>query len=258
MDFGAASGRDRGGAGFPGSALAGAVPAPGRKGAGAVTCARGAAVGERAGTGPHLGRYEAVKEACPGALQEPPGQAIITAEKCCPELFKAISSSYTDVRDIEKVIDDASEEFLKEYRDMLYEEKGLEENTLVATESVMKQLKQMDVDAPVVKGTEIESYLIAKANDKLGLIYEAKEEASKRSDEDDAWYYVSMTNWFILKCWFAKYGKRVSKEGKTKFENIMRSMEPSDFAYIKKYIPEDFEWTDENFENLEDEIKNQT
>lgn len=184
--------------------------------------------------------------------------SIITAERCCPELFKAISSSYTDVRDIEKVIDDASEEFLKEYRDMLYEEKGLEENTLVATESVMKQLKQMDVDAPVVKGTEIESYLIAKANDKLGLIYEAKEEASKRSDEDDAWYYVSMTNWFTLKCWFAKYGKRVSKEGKTKFENIMRSMEPSDFAYIKKYIPEDFEWTDENFENLEDEIKNQT
>ena len=79
-DFGAAPGRDRGGAGFPGSALAGAVPAPGRKGAGAVTCARGAAAGERAGTGPHLGRYGAVKEACPGALQEPPGQAIITVK----------------------------------------------------------------------------------------------------------------------------------------------------------------------------------
>ena len=62
---------------------------------------------------------------------------------------------------------------------MLYEEKGLEENTLVATESVMKQLEQMDIDVPIVKGTEIESYLVAKANDKLGLIYQAKEEAKK-------------------------------------------------------------------------------
>ena len=71
---------DGGGAGLSGSALAGAVPAPGRKGAGAATCARGAAAGKRAGTGPHLGRYGAVKEACPGALQEPPGQAIITVK----------------------------------------------------------------------------------------------------------------------------------------------------------------------------------
>ena len=72
--------RARGFAGLSGSALAGAVPAPGRKGAGAATSARGAAAGERTGTGPHLGRYGAVKEACPGALQEPPGQAIITVK----------------------------------------------------------------------------------------------------------------------------------------------------------------------------------
>ena len=48
--------------------------------AGTATCARGAAAGKRAGTGPHLGRYGVVKEACPGALQEPPGQAIITVK----------------------------------------------------------------------------------------------------------------------------------------------------------------------------------
>ena len=79
-DFGAAPGRDRGGAGLSGSALAGAVPAPGRKGAGAATSDRGTAAGKRAGTGPNLGQYGAVKEACPGALQEPSGQAIITTE----------------------------------------------------------------------------------------------------------------------------------------------------------------------------------
>lgn len=184
--------------------------------------------------------------------------SVITAERCCPELFKAISDSYTDVKDIKDVLDDASEEFLKEYRDMLYEEKGLEDNTLVATESVMKQLQQMDINTPVVKGTEIESYLIAKANDKLGLIYEAKQAASRRDAEDDAWYYVRESSWLSLKCWFNKYCKRVSKEGKEQFEKIMNCLEPSDFSYIRKYIPEGFEWTKENFDELEEQIKNQT
>lgn len=184
--------------------------------------------------------------------------SVVTAETCCPELFKAISDSYTDVKDITDVLDDASDDFLQQYRDMLYEEKGLEENTLVATESVMRQLEQMDVDMPIVKGTEIESYLIAKANDKLGLIYQAKEAASKKSDEDDAWHYVRNSNWMSLKCWFDKYCKRISKEGKERFASIMNRMEPSDLYHIRKYIPEDFIWTKENFEDLEMQIKNQT
>ena len=42
-----------------------AVPALSRKGAGAATCARGAAAGTRAGTGPHLGRYDALVSKTP-------------------------------------------------------------------------------------------------------------------------------------------------------------------------------------------------
>lgn len=183
--------------------------------------------------------------------------SIVTADICCPELFKAISDSYTDVRDITDVLDEASDDFLKQYRDMLYEEKGLEENTLVATESVMRQLQQMDVDMPIIKGTEIESYLVAKANDKLGLIYEAKEAASKKDDEDDAWQYVRNSNWMSLKCWFDKYCKRISKEGKEQFAKIMNRIEPSDMSYIRKYIPEDFVWTEDNFDNLGEQTKNQ-
>ena len=184
--------------------------------------------------------------------------SVVTAETCCPELFKAISDSYTDIKDITDVLDDASDDFLQQYRDMLYEEKGLEKNTLVATESVMRQLEQMDVDMPIVKGTEIESYLIAKANDKLGLIYQAKEAASKKSDEDDAWHYVRNSNWMSLKCWFDKYCKRISKEGKERFASIMNRMEPSDLYHIKKHLPEGFIWTEENFDDLEEQIKNRT
>ena len=184
--------------------------------------------------------------------------SVVTAETCCPELFKAISDSYTDVKDITDVLDDASDDFLQQYRDMLYKEKGLEENTLVATESVMRQLEQMDIDMPIVKGTEIESYLIAKANDKLGLIYQAKEAASKKSDEDDAWYSVRSSSWMSLKCWFDKYCKHISKEGKERFASIMNRMEPSVLCHIKKYLPEGFIWTEENFADLEEQIKNRT
>ena len=110
----------------------------------------------------------------------------------------------------------------------------------------------------IVKGTEIESYLVAKANDKLGLIYQAKEEVKKKTSEEDAWGYVLDSRWFTLKVWFTKYCKRISKEGKAEFEKILKYSEPSDLYYINKYIPDDFEWTEENFINLAEQIKNQT
>lgn len=190
-------------------------------------------------------------------LKQLTAQSVITAEGCNPELFRAISDSYTDIKDIKEVLDDANESFLMEYRDMLYAEKNLEEDTLVATKSVMKQLEQMDIDIPVIEGTEIESYLIAKANDKLGLIYEAQEQANKKENENDAWYYVGTSNWIKLRYWMSQYGKRISKEGKKEFEKIIKCFEPSSLYNIQTYIPEDFEWTKENFKELEEQYKNQ-
>lgn len=190
-------------------------------------------------------------------LKQLTAQSVITAEGCNPELFRAISDSYTDIKDIKEVLDDANESFLMEYRDMLYAEKNLEEDTLVATKSVMKQLEQMDIDIPVIEGTEIESYLIAKANDKLGLIYEAQEQANKKENENDAWYYVGTSNWIKLRYWMNQYGKRISKEGKKEFEKIIKCFEPSSLYNIQTYIPEDFEWTKENFKELEEQYKNQ-
>lgn len=184
--------------------------------------------------------------------------SVITAEECSTELFKAISDSCTDIKDIKEVLDDASDEFLKEYRDMLYDEKNLDENTLVATNSVMKQLKQMNVDVPVIEGSEIESYLIAKANNKLGLIHEAEEKVSRVMKEDDAWYWVKTSAWMDLKCWFNQYCKNLEQEAKDEFEKIAEDLKPYELDYIDKYIEEDFIWTYDNFEKLEEQIKNQT
>lgn len=191
-------------------------------------------------------------------LRKLTASSVVTSEGCAPELFKAISRSCVDVRDIEEVIEDASTEFLEEYRDMLYEKMGLEENTLIATESVMKQLEQMDIDVPVAKGSEIESYLVAKANDKLGIIYEAKEQVQKRDEEVDAWDYIMDSHWFKIKCWINKYKDEVAKIAIDDLEHIIFTWKPSSLYYIEKYIPEDFEWSEENFEELKEQTKNQT
>ena len=178
--------------------------------------------------------------------------SVVSAETCSPELFKAISDSCVDIKDITDVLDDASEEFLQEYRDMLYASKGLEENTLVATESVMRQLQQMDIDTPVIKGTEIESYLIAKANDKLGLIFEAEEVVNSKSNEEEAWSEIPQTTFFALRCWLEEYQGCLPEDAIDSLESIIRRCRPSSFSYVSKYFPMDFQWTLENYEVLKE------
>ena len=170
-------------------------------------------------------------------------KSFATAESCHPKLFKAISSSVVDVRDIEDVIDEASEEFLMEYRNMFYEKKGLEENTLVATESVMKQLEQMDVDVPVVKGKEIESYLIAKANDKMGLIEEAKEEIQAKSNKESALDLFKTSNYRKVMEIFIKIKKYLPKRWQKEFLDVANSMKPYRFCDIADMIPDDFDYS---------------
>lgn len=182
--------------------------------------------------------------------------SVVTAEHCAPEIFRAISDSYTDVKDIKEVLDDASTTFLEEYRDMLYKEKNLEENTLVATDSVVKQLRQMEVDAPIVKGSEIESYLIAKANDKLGLIYEAEYQARIKSNTDDAIDYLIISDFRLLMEWFYKYKKYLPKQAIKEFEHeVAYQLEPSDVSYISEYIPKNFKWTVQELKDLRVKIK---
>ena len=177
-------------------------------------------------------------------------KSFATAESCHPKLFKAISSSVVDVRDIEDVIDEASDDFLMEYRNMFYEKKGLEENTLVATESVMKQLEQMDVDVPVVKGTEIESYLIAKANDKMGLIEKAKEEIQAKSNKESALDSFKTSNYRKVMEIFIKIKKYLPKRWQKEFLDVANSMKSYRFWDIEDMIPDEFDYSIESCNEL--------
>ena len=183
-------------------------------------------------------------------------QSIVTAEECNKEIFDAITKSCVDVRDIEEVIDEASESFLEEYREQFYYENNLEENTLVATESVMKQLEQMDIDVPVVKGTEIQSYLIAKANDKLGIIEEAKEAIKNKDEKEKAFDNLKSSTYSKFMMWFLENKKYLTKKAQASFLEILKSwsLRPNNFEYIKAFIPEDFDYTNESIDRLKEEI----
>ena len=181
-------------------------------------------------------------------------QSIVTAEECNKEIFDAITKSCVDVRDIEEVIDEASESFLEEYREQFYEENELEENTLVATESVMKQLEQMDIDVPVVKGTEIQSYLIAKANDKLGIIEEAKEAIKNKDEKEEAFDDFKNSKYARLMNWFHTNKHYLPKKAQIPFLDIMKTMVPYGFYKISDSIPEEFDYSDESIKALKEEI----
>ena len=183
-------------------------------------------------------------------------QSIVTAEECNKEIFDAITKSCVDVRDIEEVIDEASESFLEEYREQFYYENNLEENTLVATESVMKQLEQMDIDVPVVKGTEIQSYLIAKANDKLGIIEEAKEAIKNKDEKEKAFDNLKSSTYSKFMMWFLENKKYLTKKAQASFLEILKSwsLRPNNFEYIEAFIPEDFDYTNESIDRLKGEI----
>ena len=178
-------------------------------------------------------------------------EAIVSSETCHPEIFKAIGDSCVDVKDIEDVLDEANESFLEEYRDMFYEQNNLEENTLVATESVMKQLNQMNLDVSVAKGTEIESYLIAKANDKLGLIEKAKEEMRNKDAIVELLEDFKNSSYIYLMRWFLVNKKYLTKKASNDFLEILNNqLRMSGFYKIEKYLDSNCDYSDEYIDKI--------
>lgn len=181
-------------------------------------------------------------------------QSLVTAKECHPEIFKAISDSCVDARDIIEVLDDASDDFLESYRDMFYEENNLEENTLVATKAVKQQLEQLDINAKVVEGTEIESFLIAKANDKLDLVYEAKDAVQTMTKLEQALNNLCTSKWLTFMELYVKIEKYLPKKWKSVLKELIDSLASDDIKNVRKYIPDDFDYTYESARKLREDI----
>ena len=123
----------------------------------------------------------------------------------------------------------------------------------------MKQLEQMDIDVPVVKGTEIQSYLIAKANDKLGIIEEAKECLRNKDAKEEAFDNLQSSAYAKLMNWLMTNKKYLTKKAQKDFLNIMQnsySLKPYHFSEISSFIPEEFDFSNESIKALKEEILN--
>lgn len=181
-------------------------------------------------------------------------QSLVTAKECHPEIFKAISDSCVDAKDIIEVLDDASDDFLESYRDMFYEENNLAENTLVATRAVKEQLEQLDENIKVAEGSEIESFLIAKANNKLDLVYEAKEAVQTMTKLEQALNNLCTSKWLTFMELYVKIEKYLPKKWKSVLKELIDSLASADIKNIQKYIPKDFDYTRESAMKLKEDI----
>lgn len=170
-------------------------------------------------------------------------QSLVTAEECHPEIFKAISNSCVDAKDIEDVLDEAEDNFLDSYRTMYYEENNLKENTIVATQAVAKQLQQMGINEPISIGSEIESYLIAKANDKLDLVYEAKTAVQTKTKLENALDKLCGSKWLTFMELYTKIQKYLPKKWKKMLKELIDSLADNDIKNVMKYIPSNFDYT---------------
>lgn len=177
--------------------------------------------------------------------------SIVTADNCHPKIFSSISNSFDDTKEIKEIIEEASDTFLAEYKEMFYEKKGLEEDTLVATKAVKMQLEQLESDIEVVEGTEIESYIIAQANDKLGLIKRAQAKVDEGSDIERAFYYLRNSSYKKLMFWLNKYGGFLTEEARAEFKSITSGISPYNYYLIEDDIPSDFDFSDEAIDELE-------
>lgn len=181
-------------------------------------------------------------------------QSLVTAKECHPEIFKAISDSCVDAKDIIEVLDDASDNFLESYRNMFYEENNLAENTLVATRAVKEQLEQLDKNIKVAEGSEIESFLIAKANNKLDLVYEAKEAVQTMTKLEQALNNLCTSKWLTFMELYVKIEKYLPKKWKSVLKELIDSLASADIKNIQKYIPKDFDYTRESAMKLKEDI----
>ena len=137
---------------------------------------------------------------------------------------------------------------------MYYEENHLKENTIVATQAVAKQLQQMGINEPISIGSEIESYLIAKANDKLDLVYEAKTAVQTKTKLENALDKLCSSKWLTFMELYIKIQKYLPKKWKKILKELIDSLADNDIKNVMKYIPNDFDYTYESAKKLKEDI----
>ena len=117
----------------------------------------------------------------------------------------------------------------------------------------------MELDVNVVKGKEKESYLIAKANDKLGLIEEAKEMIDEKSKTEENIDNFKRSNYRRLMEWFVGVKKYLPKYKQTEFMEVADYVARTSWSTceVRPYLPKDFDYSIESCDKLYDILGNE-
>lgn len=187
--------------------------------------------------------------------------SLITAENCHPKIFKAISDTFTDAKDILDVLEDASDSFLQEYRDMYYEDNHLSDNAIVVTKGVEKELSGTNnlfrdsflniEDCELHTGSEIEAFIISKANGTSDWFQRVFDSSEERTKSKDALYEFRNSEFRQMLVWHNGIKNNLSdqenQEFVYKFFNTSL-FQSSYFSKIKKDVLEDYDnYLDDDF-----------
>lgn len=183
-------------------------------------------------------------------------KSMITSKECDMNVFSAINKSSTDCKRLIDFLDEANDDFLKEYHDHYYEEKNLDEDTIVATKEVGRYLSREGYE--VAEGTEIESYLLAKYKNNVEVIENTKSIIKESSKELTAWTNLNDTDLLRLIVFVRdKLGLSNFKyEFIDKFIISGYDLRPYYFNEIEEQVIKDFDIIDEEYVQAKiDELK---
>lgn len=173
--------------------------------------------------------------------------SLISAEECNIDVFNAILSSCTEARDIISNIDSASNEFALDYKYKFFKKYKLVEGTIVATSELCKLLERKGYTTFV--GSEISSYIIAKADNLLSLLRNTKDELSNKNEKSDAWQNFQDSNYRSLLIWFYGIQRKLNEGDKKDFKNIV-----FDYDFYKELSDEFYQIEDDVFGNIPDSL----
>lgn len=171
-------------------------------------------------------------------LRELTAQAAITVEECNDRIYKNILKRSVDTLDIADVIDQMSDDFGKEFVRKFYAENELDDDVVVATPSVSKELERQGYKT--FNSNESVSRIISKVHDTVSIIDEAKAKSRNRNRLEEVWGDFANGRSRQLLQLFYKVQSKLNKEEQDEFYELAMDLADDEIRY---------------FSDIEDELK---
>lgn len=172
-------------------------------------------------------------------LRELVAKTLISAQSCDERIYKSIvKGRNSDIDDIVDVLEHSSKTFLDEFKERYMEDKNIDEDTIVGTESICLELEKHGYKS--YEDTEMVSKLFAKAINKESILDEIEERLESKSTNEKAWSNFE-ESYFRKLLIFMESIKNISEDKYSELYNLLvdvvpSCLTPSHYVYIKKDI----------------------